>query len=163
MAELQSTLGASIAAWGFIPKSTILTIRDVTQFVIRLPPDAPTAISTPSFPRTRAGVMLFNGYLPGAIELTRFGVGSYHIIPLFMTIPVPLGMIPDPNPDIIVLVIETALPSPSITARWVVPLSGLGLLLSNTNFGSLPSSIQGFPGRKNSGTRSSISCCLFRV
>ena len=98
-------------------KSTIFTINDVTQFVILLPPEAPTATSTPSFPNTKAGVILFNGYFPGEIELTRFGVGSYHIIPLFITIPVPLGIIPDPNPDIIVLVIETALPSPSITAR----------------------------------------------
>ena len=116
-----------------------MTNNEVTQLVIRLPPDAPTAISTPSLPSTIQGVMLFKGYFPGATELTLPGTGSYHIMPLFMTTPVPLGMIPEPNPDIIVFVIDTALPSPSITAKCVVPLSGLGVLGSAKVFGSLPS------------------------
>ena len=127
-------------------KSIILTKRDVTQFVILLPPDAPRAISTPSVPNTKAGVILFRGYLPGAIEFTLPGIGSYHIIPLFITTPVPLGIIPDPKPDMMVFVIETALPSESITVKCVVPESGDGALLSSTCSGDLPSSTQGFQG-----------------
>ena len=88
---------------------------------MRLPPEAPTAIRTPSRFITRAGVMLLSGSLPGAMELMRPGTGSNHIMPLFMITPVPLGMMPEPKPDIIVFVMETALPSPSVTTRWVVP------------------------------------------
>ena len=98
-------------------KSIIFINNELTQLVILLPPEAPTAISTPSEPKTSAGVMLFKGYLPGATELTRPGTGSYHIIPLFITMPVPFGTIPDPKPDMIVFVIETAFPCPSITHR----------------------------------------------
>ena len=104
-------------------------MSEETQLVIRRPPDAPTAISTPSVPSTKAGVILFRGYFPGKIEFIRPGTGSYHIIPLFMIIPVPLGTIPEPKPDIMVFVIDTALPLLSITARCVVPLSGCGELL----------------------------------
>ena len=36
-------------------------------------------------------------------------------MPLFIMTPVPFGMMPEPKPDIIVLVIETPLPSESVT------------------------------------------------
>ena len=73
------------------------------------------------------------------MELMRPGTGSNHIMPLFIMTPVPLGMMPEPKPDIMVLVRETALPSPSVTQRWVVPLSSAGRLAGRTLTGSLPS------------------------
>ena len=65
--------------------------------------------------------MLFSGSLPGAIELTWPGTGSNHIMPLLRITPVRPATTPEPKPDISVLVSDTALPSPSITHRWVVP------------------------------------------
>ena len=126
--------------------------------MILLPPEAPTAISTPWFPITSAGDMLFKGYLPDEMEFTLPGTGSYHIMPLFMMTPEFLGMIPDPNPDIMVFVMETAFPSLSITAKCVVPVSGDGLLPVRIDLGFLPSSFQLFPGFYFSGACWPISC-----
>ena len=143
-----------MACCGPMPKSTILAMSEVTQLVMRLPPEAPTASSTPSLSITRAGVMLLRGNLPGAMEFTRSGSGSNHIMPLFMMTPDPLGMMPEPKADMTVLVSETALPLPSMTTRWVVPLSRAGLLAASRVAGCLPSWTQGSPGWKVAGATS---------
>ena len=153
---LQSILDASMASWGPIPKSTVLTMSCVTQLVIRRPPDAPTDILTPSPSSTRAGLMLLRGSLPGMIELMRPGMGSHQSMPLFITTPVPLGTIPDPNPPPTVLVRETALPSESMAHRWVVPVSKAGRLAGSASRDLRPSSTHGSPGAYSAGALSVI-------
>ena len=90
--------------------------------------------------------MLFRGYLPGMIELTRPGTGSNHIIPLFITTPVPFGTNPEPKPAMSVLVSDTALPSASIAQRCVVPESSIGALAGNFSPGTPASKAHGSPG-----------------
>ena len=70
---LQSTRGESMASWGPMPKSSILTMSWVTQLVMRRPPEAPTAALTPLPSNTSAGVMLLRANLPGMMELMRPG------------------------------------------------------------------------------------------
>ena len=90
--------------------------------------------------------MLLRGYLPGMMEFTRPGTGSNHIMPLFMTTPVPFGTMPEPKPAIRVLVMDTALPSASMAQRCVVPESSAGALASNTRDGAPSSNAHGSPG-----------------
>ena len=56
--------------------------------MIRLPPDAPNAVLAPEAWCTITGHMLDNGLLPGAIEFERPGLGSNHMPPLFIKMPV---------------------------------------------------------------------------
>ena len=67
--------------------------------------------------------MLASGLLPGAIELTRPGTGSNHIMPLFMGMPVSGSTTLEPKRESSVLVSATMLPSRSTTERCVVLVS----------------------------------------
>ena len=61
--------------------------------------------------------MLHSGRRPPSTEFGPPGRGSNHIMPLFISTPVPGSMIRDPKPDMMVCVKDTTLPSASATQR----------------------------------------------
>ena len=69
--------------------------------------------------------MLESGVLPPATELGRPGSGSNHIMPLLSSTPVPGTVTRLPHSDSSVWVQETAMPSRSMTLRWVVEPSAI--------------------------------------
>jgi len=87
---------------------------------MRRPPQAPSATQGAPSCIASTGHILASGRLPGAIELARPGVGSNHIIALFITMPVRGSTTFEPKRDSKVLVSATILPARSTTERCVV-------------------------------------------
>src|SRR3990167_1753814 len=100
-----------------MPWSTTFEMSWETQLVILRPPEAPIAMTARPPCDTMAGDMLLRPFLNGAIEFGDPGTGLNHIIPSFITTPVPRGTIPEPNPAMMVLVSDTKPPRPSAAHR----------------------------------------------
>ena len=83
-----------------MPKSLKKDITWKTEAMMRRPPEAPTARIGPLSSFMMIGHMLHSGRLPGATALGVPGRGSNHIMPLFITMPVPGRMTRLPSDDI---------------------------------------------------------------
>ena len=131
-----------------------------TQFVIRRPPDAPTASSGRPSRMTMAGVMLLRPNARGRKEFGCPGRGSNHHMPSFQQMPVPPGTISDPQAPPSVLVSDTNVPSPSAVHRCVVDVSPFWRSRSRSD----AMYAQGSPGLSGAGAcRGSINAARARA
>ena len=93
--------------------------------MMRRPPLAPSAAQGSPSRVTTTGHMLESGRLPAASAFGPPGLGSNHIMPLFIVIPVRGSTTLAPKRASSVLVSATMLPSRSTTERCVVCEAGL--------------------------------------
>src|SRR5690348_14288040 len=101
-----------------MPQSRTLTVTWATPGPIQDAPGAPSVITGSLPSKMMEGHMEDSRRFPGAIELTRPGLGSNVLIAPFMTNPVSLAMKPDGFPR--VCVIDTTRPLLSTHDTWVV-------------------------------------------
>ena len=98
--------------------TSLLDEYDVSSLRFLL--SGPRAARRPSSNSTIVGHMLESGRLPGAMELRPPGLGSNHMMPLFIRIPVCGSITLAPKGESRVWVSVTTVPSRSAAPRWLV-------------------------------------------